>query len=376
MAPSDPETDGGLVLAAPALTSVLAELEEAVGGLAARQRRDRPAFARSDSQDQVAYFAENPAAQAEPPARPPASEILESLERNEQVVRFEREGEILFTDSNLQTTIDLQIRALDDITNQVNNPRQGRAKRGEECKGEAFTDVRFLRHSRALPCRHCGNCFFPDSLKFHEAICARRVQEQLVACPRCSCELRRCELDSHLAKCGKALQRVLELSRRLDEDANACDVKVASVLVSSMASPYCIPVPVNKVPSVMESGLQPCRPSAKQPMTRARRRVNASPSKERAGCVSITSSSEAMVALVPPTADRHPNFDTCANTTKTLLESRHSDEQIMAGNNDPLVRIADLRKKVGGLCEELRDLPNAMDVMAAWQSSSTAAAAS
>jgi hypothetical protein len=135
MAPSDPETDGGLVLATPALTSVLAELEEAVGGLAARQRRDRPAFARSDSQDQVAYFAETPAwacAQAEPLARPPASEMLD---RNEQVVRFEREGEILFTDSNLQTTIDLQIRALDDITNQVNNPRQGRAKRGEECKG-------------------------------------------------------------------------------------------------------------------------------------------------------------------------------------------------------------------------------------------------
>jgi len=229
-------------LVAPELTAVLAELEETIGGLVARQRSARPAIDREDVPSvvaqhgceevwhQTAAFAAPASAAALrcydevlcPPATVCPLSIAPSPFVGSPITSHGSRGEVEapFAGSHLQSTIDSQIRALEDITNfadDLDAADNGKAKK----QGEAFTDVRFLRHARALPCRHCSQHFFPKSLKFHEAACVRRITEELVQCPRCSCELPRSELLQHVAKCGKALQRVLELSRRLEEEANS-----------------------------------------------------------------------------------------------------------------------------------------------------------
>eukprot|EP00931_Biecheleriopsis_adriatica_P048655 TRINITY_DN28124_c0_g1_i1.p1 TRINITY_DN28124_c0_g1~~TRINITY_DN28124_c0_g1_i1.p1 ORF type:complete len:738 (+),score=150.92 TRINITY_DN28124_c0_g1_i1:45-2216(+) len=83
-------------------------------------------------------------------------------------------AEQVLQDSELQATIECQLRAFNDITNLV---ARGMEDRAASDGMDAFAGVKFMHHRRAAPCPHCGGLFFPVSLKIHEEQCAARWAE-------------------------------------------------------------------------------------------------------------------------------------------------------------------------------------------------------
>jgi len=210
-------------LLAPDLTAVLAELEETVGGLAekAANRQSKQHRAHKeisiDSQNLLPIDTRGAGALVGFDSEVSATKIEVRLDSDVN-------ADACFSGSSLQVAIDSQIRVFEDITNSMAGlgfeDSIGDTRCLEKNSGEAFTDVRFLRHARAKPCRHCNRSFFPRSLAFHEAACEKRVALELVSCPRCSRELRKYELPRHMATCGHALKRMLEISDRLAMEAS------------------------------------------------------------------------------------------------------------------------------------------------------------
>lgn len=463
----------------PSLTAVLAELEEAVGGLAARQRDKRPSVDSGLQIGQLHTAGQGPAACYSPRSSPLLTTSKREPRRGElsvagrdavadrgdlgqppaadcslqssQILSSDHEatcseppavshdavadrgghsraadlreaqldvGEIeaSFAGSQLQSMIDSQIDALEDITNLVAPSAGGDGnsqKKADEAIGKPPT-VRFLRHSRALPCRCCGRHFFPASLKFHEATCERRASEQVVECPRCSREVRRCDLDAHVAKCGKALQRVLELSQRLEEEADASAAgthecipsehdfcaRVArssgALHVSSTASASTPTPTARRLVQHERSPLTPLKlvdaggfDKADYEMTHAVARVAlneaAAGEKAAAGAASALwehapSAACDMAALelerpqVPRVTVLHRSQvreSTNAHQVPEPVEHKGSHGQELrrsvpgaASACGPLLQISSLRKKVSQLCQELGELPVAEDIMA------------
>lgn len=211
-------------LLAPDLTAVLAEMEETVGGLAekAANRQSKQHRAQKeisiDSQNLLPIDTRDAGALV-------GFDSAVSVTKMEVRLDSDVKADACFSGSNLQVAIDSQIRVFEDITNSMAGlgfqDSIGDTRCLEKNSGEAFTDIRFLRHARAKPCRHCNRSFFPRSLEFHEAACEKRVALELVSCPRCSRELRKNELPRHMATCGHAMKRMLEISDRLAMEASA-----------------------------------------------------------------------------------------------------------------------------------------------------------
>eukprot|EP00929_Paragymnodinium_shiwhaense_P019703 TRINITY_DN13341_c0_g1_i1.p1 TRINITY_DN13341_c0_g1~~TRINITY_DN13341_c0_g1_i1.p1 ORF type:complete len:537 (-),score=71.08 TRINITY_DN13341_c0_g1_i1:222-1832(-) len=113
-------------------------------------------------------------------------------------------------ESPLQSTIADQLRMFEDISEDVDNAC-------EELQSDAFSDVTWIHHARALPCNFCARLFFQRSLRFHEEQCKRRFANEVVNCPRCLKEVCRADLPKHALRCSQLQQLQSDVAQSLQQ---------------------------------------------------------------------------------------------------------------------------------------------------------------
>mmetsp|Transcript_118662 Transcript_118662/g.335618 ORF Transcript_118662/g.335618 Transcript_118662/m.335618 type:complete len:329 (+) Transcript_118662:102-1088(+) len=111
--------------------------------------------------------------------------------------RCEEGSALKLEHSELQVAIEGQIKELHDFASSI---EQSVGLDVDE--GDAFEGVTWVRHARAIPCRHCGRLFFRRSLPFHDERCKARMASEIVTCSKCGRELCRGDLDDHASRCG------------------------------------------------------------------------------------------------------------------------------------------------------------------------------
>eukprot|EP00747_Dinoflagellata_sp_TGD_P163357 gnl/TRDRNA2_/TRDRNA2_181947_c0_seq1.p1 gnl/TRDRNA2_/TRDRNA2_181947_c0~~gnl/TRDRNA2_/TRDRNA2_181947_c0_seq1.p1 ORF type:complete len:284 (+),score=50.00 gnl/TRDRNA2_/TRDRNA2_181947_c0_seq1:22-852(+) len=193
-----------LPLPSPRLQDVLAELHASVTLLAERQSAPPREWTKEEG---IRAASVSPARCSES-----GTDVISAMSRPSDVSGSPQPDpewpmDIAFRGSKLQQTISAQLEALQDLTNVASQQDESIDK--QVCGMDAFSNVQFVPHARAVPCPHCARLFFPKSMRFHEERCLRRRTAANAERSRCRSRVHKLQDGGRLASACTAVAMVV-----------------------------------------------------------------------------------------------------------------------------------------------------------------------